>query len=1051
MAWREEIRGVNPQIRSALLEDRRLTDSQKDAITSSARRLLVIAGAGSGKTDVMARRVAWFLSARNVSKDSIVAFTFTEAAAEELKFRIRLYISRITPQDQDAILGGMYIGTIHGFCLKTLRDLTPNVYYNYDIIDDMGRVSLIQRGFYPTLGLNALQQALGAGQFDTIDYFLKAYDLLNEYDKLDVILPPGPIPTDVAREREWIANARLRRPVGRSQVAAAFSECAARYYAQLKSRRFLDFSTSQSELTRLLKNRANLRRIRGERSHIVVDEVQDINPVQNKLVGLLVGRRGSLTAVGDHRQAIYAFRGGRVDLMQSLHDQLTPAADSEVIELRHNFRSTPTIINLANQWAATITPLGRMTTPMMDHGRAERQDYDSSHVMIRRFDDHNGEAAWIAQNITRLVNGRQGAAHDAGEDTERGIMLSDIAILVRTARDARTYQNALRRQGIHAVVNAGPDLFSQPEVLLFLGLLAVSVRIDSFFGRRMNEIITNELRCRPEPAEVVRASAASLRTSGIPLDARTVDRLLAFAMAIAEKLDPARTTPVRAPALNCRAAATWLGSPNVPRRIFPQDIFHWFLEEAGVSAWDNADGQVVMFHVGQLSKLITSIETPGWTTGQDFRYQITALLMWGASGAKAAESPLLTMPDAVTITTVHGAKGLEFPVVFLADVRSMRFPSSRARIAPDVPFEGALLNEIDPTRLADNSNLDGERRLMYVALTRAERYLFISCSGNRRSRFMDQLTAMLPSAGGVVADTRTTAPRAIRLIASSARRDQRLVTNFSELRYFLECPHDFYLRKVLGFAPTIDQAFGYGKGVHNILREVHKDPRKWARLAGDRAALEAELQRLVNGGLFYLRYTTGDPLENMKRTALRGVADYVSVYQDELQRLEFEPEQEFETLFQEENLLVSGAIDVVKMDDPPRVSIIDFKSGEQGDENQSGLSRELMALQIGVYGLAARHELEYEPQSGHIRYIGEEDPQKRQLDVALNDASLRRTRQTVVAAARRIAEREFDGGPTALAQHRCRSCDFIGICGRQEASAARAATGGEPRRRRGRH
>src|SRR5690606_33818137 len=108
-----------PQHRAVLI--RGLTAQQKSAVTSPKRRLLVIAGAGSGKTEVMARRIAWWVAVDGVQKDSIAAFTFTERAAEEMKFRIREWIGRVTAQEEDATLGGMYVGTLHGFCLKQLR------------------------------------------------------------------------------------------------------------------------------------------------------------------------------------------------------------------------------------------------------------------------------------------------------------------------------------------------------------------------------------------------------------------------------------------------------------------------------------------------------------------------------------------------------------------------------------------------------------------------------------------------------------------------------------------------------------------------------------------------------------------------------------------------------------------------------------------------------------------------------------------------------------------------------------------------------------------
>ena len=240
------------------------------------------------------------------------------------------------------------------------------------------------------------------------------------------------------------------------------------------------------------------------------------------------------------------------------------------------------------------------------------------------------------------------------------------------------------------------------------------------------------------------------------------------------------------------------------------------------------------------------------------------------------------------------------------------------------------------------------------------------------------------------------------------------------------------MRVVMGFTPTIGQEFGYGRGVHNLLRAIHENPVEWAELAADRQRLNQAINELVDRGMFYLRYTTGDPLENLKRKAVQGVTEYVVRFAEELNTLEFEPEKEFETLIPEEQLLISGAIDVVRLDDPPRVTIVDFKSGDAAEETGSGLTHELMAMQIGVYGLAAVHELEYEPQNGLVRYIGESDPALAEVAVDLTGHQLTTVRQQLVDTARSIRNREFDHGPSPQSAGRCSRCDFKSICRRSQ-------------------
>lgn len=1029
-----------PDVATILLEG--MSSEGVQVVRSSARRLLVVAGAGAGKTEAMARRIAWWHGMDGVPKDRIVAFTFTERAAEEMKFRVRRFMSAISPDGDDPSLGGMYVGTIHSYCLNQLRALWPQEFHNDEIVDDVARYALVQQGFNYTLGLHSLQSALGAGKpyppsrADTIDYFLTAYDLLNEYNHLEVHLPVAPRP-EFGHEAEWCKGAELAEPVGDGDVAEAFSSCAAKYYAYLRCRHFLDFSTSQSELVRRLDaDTAKLAELRSSTTHLVIDEVQDVNQVQDDLRRLIIGSNGHLTAVGDHRQAIYGFRGGRVDLMADLAAEVHAATDGEMLEMTANYRSTSRIVDVSNRWNTTIDPPAALSATSMIPGRVTRTDADPTHVMTVGFDDREDEALWIAESIQGLVEGDQGAFHDT-RGGSRGITYSDIGVLVRSSTDARTYQEALRIAGIPAVVRAGPDLFAQPEVLLFASALYVSVGRDDFPRSTWNKrTIGNRLEdelgvATPSARDAIPAAYDRLTREGLPVPDGAAERLLLVADAIAGRMTGDRIGADVLASVKDEGLRDFLRGRRDVRRVFPQTVYQWLLAEGAVSGWDDEShrGQTAMFHLGQLSGLVTGIETPGWSSPSGFRYQVQSLMLWASKQASPEEAPLMVSPDAVTVSTIHSVKGLEFAAVFVADVVSRRFPSQFAKRGPDLPYSDELARRLSTRYLADNDNLDGERRLMYVALTRAERYLFITSS--KPSKFFRQLEPMVAAAGGKSGTGGSEHPT-VTLETAVASNESRLVTSFSDLRYFIECPHDFYLRKVLGFTPTIDQAFGYGRGVHNLMREVHLSSAEWAALTEDPAALEARLTELVGSGMFYLRHTTGEPARLMREKGVKIVADYVTTYGDELSRLEFEPEREFEVLLPEENVLVTGAIDVVRMDSPPRVSIIDFKSGEAESDRHQALDHDEMRLQVSIYAIAAKQELQYEPEMGLVRYLAEPDPGKRELQVPLADGVIEESRRRVADLAGAIQGRKFRTTPSAPnpadARKRCGSCDFEHVC-----------------------
>jgi DNA helicase-2/ATP-dependent DNA helicase PcrA len=1034
-------------LKERLLE--RLTERQSLAVTSDKRRVLVVAGAGSGKTEVMARRVAWWISMQGVPKKDIVAFTFTDRAAEEIKFRIRYWLEKITPPGEEVSLGGMYIGTIHGFCLAKLREYWPDVYHNYDILDEGARTALILRGFHGLLGLSALQNAAGLGQFATISVFAKAYDQLHEHNVFDVKLPSADPPVELgAAESEWCKKAELLTNVGDTPEAAAFAVSVARYYAYLRCRRFLDFSTSQSEFVRSLHADPDRHeQTLSGKIHLVVDEVQDINPVQLEVIKLLTGRTGSLTAVGDHRQSIYGFRGAKVEIIGKIWEGFKKAQDAEVVDLEENFRSTPMIIDLANRWSNSIGRIRTMETTPMKHGNKNRLDHHRSHMALVSFTERAQEAAWIADAIGILVPPKlEGALHDKKDGTTRGLTLSDIAVLVRSATDMRTYMQALEAAGIPCIVRAGPDLFSQPEILLFISVLAITAGHDQFFGspnyaKSLPGRIQSVLGCAAAPEIVFHAAAMALRQAGLAFSSGVEERVLDAAKALRNRIAENKAlTKTKAAVFRTPKLREFLTSHNELRRVFPQQIFHMLLSEAEVDAWDTGGGrgQSALFHLGALSGLITGIETPGWTSVGDYKWQMIGLCQYGAEEGRTEEQPLMVQPDAVSIITIHGAKGLEFAAVFLADVNTRRFPSQFAPRIPSLPLDGKILTDIDVKGLADNANNDGERRLMYVALTRAERFLFVSHSGKQTSVFIKELKDHFRNAKGFVTDKPAELLAELKYAPKEHQRDIRIATSFSDLRYYLECPHDFYIRKVLGFSPTIDQAFGYGRGVHNLLRAVHSHPKKWAAIADDPAALEREILKLIDRGLFYLRYTTGEPASNMRAKGVQVTSQYIKWNSDELAGLEFEPEKEFETLIEYEDgnggALVSGAIDIVRQDDPPRVTLIDFKSGDPDSERHQILDQELMRLQVALYAVAVKKELEYRPEQGLVRYLGVESREKSELPVPLDKASLNQAKKKVADTAKAIRDRRFFSGPSmaqtaSLEKIRCAECDFGEFCG----------------------
>src|SRR5581483_10620600 len=231
-----------------------------------------------------------------------------------------------------------------------------------------------------------------------------------------------------------------------------------------------------------------------------------------------------------------------------------------------------------------------------------------------------------------------------------------------------------------------------PEVLLFVAVMAEMAGIDKFLGASWGNGLPNRistvLGCDPEPKHVIEAACRVLRKKGLPITADAEDRLLLASRLIRQRISGSgNASSGELKKLRNKKLIAWLRSTDKLRRLFPQTLFHLVLSEGGVSEWDQSatNGTTAMFHLGALSGLIKGIETPGWTTAVEFKYQIIALCMWGTQNARTDEAPLLVPPDAVSIMTIHAAKGLEFSAVFLADVNLRRFPSQFARRKQALP------------------------------------------------------------------------------------------------------------------------------------------------------------------------------------------------------------------------------------------------------------------------------------------------------------------------------------------------------------------------------
>jgi DNA helicase-2/ATP-dependent DNA helicase PcrA len=759
---------------------------QAGAVGSDAERLLVLGGAGTGKTEVIVRRIAWDVGVRGVSREGIVALAFTQRAADALRGRVHerlawlvgaqggLVADRSARSHTDDSVAALhaaepFVGTVHELCFALLRKLAPELYGDYELLDDIARNALVELYSRELMGGDEFAYDLAyagvvSGPWHAWSEILRCYDLLNEYDQLDVRLPSQIPPREPAQQVEWCREAQLRKPTGESLADGSFSLAAARYYALLRARRALDYATVQTELLRLLERDASARTQLAESVvHIALDDAQDLNLVQRKLVAALLDaglvgstaggdavdegdvvrqagpsnvERPRLTAVADPCQAVFGWRGGDGPGLEGLYAALAAQGESEVVELDQNWRSTPQIVALVNRWSQTMALPGDADSRSdaddgnvgAEHaGAAGGDDAGSGTSLLRArpapADVHPRDVVqmslcsnlrageWIAQTVERLLRGEYGDAQEPNAGAGAGLRPADVAILVRTKRDVDIYGERLRWHGIPAVFRGTEDfdrseLFMQPVVPLLVAALARLVRIKRLDGR--------------ETGAIVRAAAKRLRRD-LPMAAHDLeDRLL-------------------------------LASESPPDGLSLRTALRGLLEEAEILPLldaREAAAERVLCNLYALEQLVEVLERPALAAPGRLREQVRTLCQWGPGCESIPAVGAPASPEAVTISTIHAAKGGEWPVVFVSDVSVQRFPNRRAQEVQWLPFEGALASTIAAEDLADDGYAN-ERRLMYLALTRAQSCLFVTCFGSRRSRFCAQLQSLVPEVGGL--------------------------------------------------------------------------------------------------------------------------------------------------------------------------------------------------------------------------------------------------------------------------------------------------------------
>jgi len=773
-----------------------LNPEQLKAVTHGDGPLLVVAGAGTGKTQVITRRIAWLIATRRARPSEILALTFTEKAAAAMQVRV----DQLVPYGYTDTT----IGTFHAFGDRLIREYALEL----GLPSDIRVLSRAETVIFLREHLFAFELERYRPLGDPTRFLGALATLFSRCKDEDVS------PEAYAAHAAGLASAAAAAPddavlaeeAGRqAELARAY----ARYQELLEANGCIDFGDQVALALRLVRTSpAALAEIQRRFRYVLVDEFQDTNRAQSELVSIVADRHRNLTVVGDDDQSIYRFRGAAISNILGFRDRYRNA---RTIVLRRNYRSRPAILEAAHR-----------LVQFNDPDRLEVQAGISKRLVAERGIDPAGRTVRLETH----PSGHDEADRIAAEIAARiaaGAAPRDIAILVRANGHADPILRSLDAAGVPWRFSGMSGLYARPEVRRLLAFLRTIADLGSsvdLYGVATGEpydlggedltAIVNSARRRNrtlwEVIEELERQPGILRIS--PTARTSVGRLV---VDLRELSTLAHERPAgevlyaflrRSGTLSRLAAEATVGAEEQLRNV--ARFFDIIRSQSSLLADDRAT-----FVAGHLQTLIEAGDDP-------------------------ATADLDPDADAVAVLTVHKAKGLEFPIVYLPGLVAGRFPIPNRRDALALP---AVLGDV-AGGADEEVQLREERRLFYVAMTRARDELVLSHAvdyggvGVRRlSPFVLEALDLPPTAVDPVVRAATsldrieaagTAPAPVRPASERTATGEPLVLSFSGIDAYLSCPLKYKLGNVVRVPVPPHHAMIYGSALHRAVQEFHR-------------------------------------------------------------------------------------------------------------------------------------------------------------------------------------------------------------------------------------
>ncbi|OGH21659.1 MAG: hypothetical protein A2629_02005 [Candidatus Levybacteria bacterium RIFCSPHIGHO2_01_FULL_41_15] len=961
--------------------EKTLNKQQLEAVKYGSGPLLIIAGAGTGKTTVITERIKHLILKKNVAPSEILALTFTEKASREMEERVDMALPYGFTQ--------MWISTFHSFCDRILRAEALSIGLNpsFTLLSEAQSILFLRKNFF----LFDLDYFRPLGNPDK---FLSG--MLSHFSRLK--------DEDITWE-QYLSYARGLKIKNKEEIKKTLELARAyKIYEELKIKEgVMDFADLITNTLKLLRTRKTiLKNYQDQFRYILVDEFQDTNFAQNELAILLSGERKNITVVGDDDQAIYRWRGAAIANIIQFRKYFPKA---KVITLTKNYRSTEEILNSSYKLIQNNNPdrleVKEKINKKLTSERKVRGD-KVEFIFENRVEE---ETDSVAKKIKELV-------------AKKNLLYKDIAILVRANSHSQPFTRALERANIPYQFLGPGQLFHQDEIKNLIAYLKVLYNFED--------------------------SVSLYRVLNMPifeLEGRDIAAILNFArrknltlFEALENIDQVFLKDEEKDKIKNIEKMIKRHLKLVPKETAGQ-VLYYFMKDSGLlkkfSAVKLTREEKEYQNIAKFFDKLKTFEAGNPDAS------VFAIVDWIDLSLAMGEGPLAqdldwSENDAVNILTVHSSKGLEFKTVFLVNLVVGRFPT-RDR-SEQIPIPSDLIKEVLPE---GDYHLEEERRLFYVGMTRAKDYLLLTASnyygeGKRERKVSPFVYEALDK--NKLDEIATLSSKTIPLQISMLdwdKKDERkkrkaedlskqiLFPNssnyisYSQIQTFDICPLHYKLRYILKIPTPSSPAQSIGTSIHAALRDFYQ-----SLINGKNIEIK-DIEKILKNVWINEGYSSKRHEERAFANAKKIAVNYLK---KNFNRKKLPIALELPFQFNLRNLRIGGRIDRIDLIDQGKIEITDYKTGRNMPDEKK-LEKD---LQLTFYALAATEVrdkiLSRKPEDVILSLYFLEAGKK--LTTTRTKEQLEKAKEEILRKAEEIAKSEFICSGNSL----CLTCEYKILC-----------------------